>query len=100
MKTETLRFIHQHDGLEKKHGWYLERIEITDMETELTWVFWCKNWLSLHIKDYQIRRDLYAKEKEMAQCGEWEEFSAWLHFYVEELLEEFESHILKILNGF
>ncbi|KAK3093954.1 hypothetical protein FSP39_022228 [Pinctada imbricata] len=59
----------EHDGLEKKHGWYLERIEITDMETSMVWIFWCKNWLSLHIKDYQISRDLYGKEKEMPQCA-------------------------------
>ncbi|KAJ8309048.1 hypothetical protein KUTeg_013922 [Tegillarca granosa] len=54
----------EHDGLEKKHGWYLDRIEITEIRFDQTWIFLCNQWLSMHIKDYQIKRDLIGKERE------------------------------------
>ncbi|XP_050407500.2 lipoxygenase homology domain-containing protein 1 isoform X2 [Patella vulgata] len=54
----------EHDGFEKRHGLYLDKIEVTDMMNELTWVFVCKNWLSLHHGDFCIRRDLEAVQKE------------------------------------
>ncbi|ESO86828.1 hypothetical protein LOTGIDRAFT_166832 [Lottia gigantea] len=54
----------EHDGLEKRHSLYIEKIEVTDMQTDLTWMFMCKNWLSLHFGDYCLRRDLEAQQKE------------------------------------
>lgn len=59
----------QHDGLEKKHAWFLEKIDITDMQTTQTWTFSCRNWLSLHIKDYRIKRDLIGRTEEKVQEG-------------------------------
>lgn len=59
----------QHDGLLKKHGWYLEKINVTDMKTGQEWIFYCKNWLSLHEPDYRIKRDLIAEEKQVALEG-------------------------------
>lgn len=56
----------EHDGLLKKHGWYLEKINVTDMKTGQEWIFYCKNWLSLHEPDYRIKRDLIAEEKQVA----------------------------------
>jgi len=55
--------------LEKKDSWYLEKIEITDMKTEQTWTFYCKQWLSIHIKDYRIKRDLIGQERELPIAG-------------------------------
>ncbi|XP_005090790.1 lipoxygenase homology domain-containing protein 1 isoform X2 [Aplysia californica] len=54
----------EHDGLEKRHSWYCEKVEITCMKTHRQWVFTCKNWLSLHHGDYSIRRDLLANQVE------------------------------------
>lgn len=52
----------EHDGLMPTHNWYLEKIIITDVKTEQMWEFECFNWLSLHIKDYRIKRDLIGKQ--------------------------------------
>lgn len=53
----------EHDGLMPSHNWYLEKIIITDVKTDAMWEFECFNWLSLHIKDYKIKRDLFGKQK-------------------------------------
>lgn len=45
------------------HKWYLEKIVITDVKTEDMWEFECHSWLSLHIKDYRIKRDLFGKQQ-------------------------------------
>ncbi|XP_069117526.1 lipoxygenase homology domain-containing protein 1-like [Argopecten irradians] len=57
----------EHDGMEKKHSWYVEKINVTDMKTGQEWTFYCKNWLSLHIPDYCIKRDLMGEEKQIPQ---------------------------------
>ncbi|XP_033736341.1 lipoxygenase homology domain-containing protein 1-like isoform X2 [Pecten maximus] len=57
----------EHDGMEKKHSWYLEKINVTDMKTGQEWTFYCKNWLSLHIPDYCMKRDLMGEEKQIPQ---------------------------------
>ncbi|KAL5009405.1 hypothetical protein ScPMuIL_014986 [Solemya velum] len=57
----------EHDGVEEKHSWFLDKIEVTDMKTLLTWEFLCGQWFSLHIRDYRIQRDLLAKFKELSK---------------------------------
>ncbi|KAL3873928.1 hypothetical protein ACJMK2_037005 [Sinanodonta woodiana] len=42
----------QHDGEEKKHAWYLDKVEITDVKALKTWVFNCQNWISIFEKPY------------------------------------------------
>ncbi|XP_041351730.1 lipoxygenase homology domain-containing protein 1-like [Gigantopelta aegis] len=59
----------EHDGLQKRHSWYLEKVEVTNLKTDRTWVFVCKNWLSLHKGDYRKKRDLEAQEKERKLRG-------------------------------
>ncbi|KAL8610436.1 hypothetical protein ACOMHN_035153 [Nucella lapillus] len=54
----------EHDGLEKRHGWYVNRVEVQCMQTRRVWVFLCKNWLSMHHGDFRIKRDLEATERE------------------------------------
>ncbi|XP_025105054.1 lipoxygenase homology domain-containing protein 1-like isoform X1 [Pomacea canaliculata] len=53
----------EHDGLEKRHGWYVDHIEIQCMLTKHVWLFMCKNWLSMHHGDFRIKRDLEATKK-------------------------------------
>ncbi|KAK3786274.1 hypothetical protein RRG08_002018 [Elysia crispata] len=50
----------EHDGLEKRHSWFCEKVEVTCMKTLQHWVFLCENWLSMHQGDYMTRRDLRA----------------------------------------
>ncbi|KAK7506931.1 hypothetical protein BaRGS_00001782 [Batillaria attramentaria] len=70
-KLGNLRMITiEHDGLEKRHSWYLDRLEIQCMDTKRVWIFTCKNWLSMHHGDFRIKRDLEPKEKEKV----WREF--------------------------
>ncbi|XP_060083712.1 lipoxygenase homology domain-containing protein 1-like [Ylistrum balloti] len=57
----------EHDGLEKKHSWYLEKINVTDMKTGQMWTFFCQKWLSIHIPDYCIKRDLMGEVKQIPQ---------------------------------
>jgi hypothetical protein len=59
----------QHDGLEKRHGWYLDRVEVQCMLTYKVWVFSCKNWLSMHHGDFRTKLDLEATEKERHARG-------------------------------
>ncbi|KAK3589063.1 hypothetical protein CHS0354_008713 [Potamilus streckersoni] len=42
----------EHDGEEKKHAWYLDKVEITDVKALKTWVFNCQNWISIFEKPH------------------------------------------------
>ncbi|XP_067681544.1 lipoxygenase homology domain-containing protein 1-like [Haliotis asinina] len=57
----------EHDGLEKKHAWFLEHIVVTNMLTDQSWMFVCNNWLSLHHADFRIKRDIQASLKEKVE---------------------------------
>lgn len=50
----------QHDGLTEKDGWFVEQVEITNMNTKKTWLFKCGQWFSLHHTDGQIARTLHS----------------------------------------
>ncbi|XP_063957148.1 lipoxygenase homology domain-containing protein 1-like [Lytechinus pictus] len=50
----------EHDGLEKKQGWFLESIEVTQLTSKKTWIFPCSQWLSLFESDCQLSRELKA----------------------------------------
>ncbi|XP_076443096.1 uncharacterized protein LOC143281715 [Babylonia areolata] len=64
-KLGSLRTITiEHDGVEKRHGWFLERVEVQCMATRRVWAFPCKNWLSLHQGDTTLTRNLQAAVKE------------------------------------
>ncbi|XP_016849672.2 polycystin family receptor for egg jelly-like isoform X1 [Anolis carolinensis] len=45
-----------HDNCSFGPSWYLSRIKVQNLETEQSWLFWCRKWLSLHISDCQIER--------------------------------------------
>nr|XP_060635570.1 polycystin family receptor for egg jelly-like [Anolis sagrei ordinatus] len=37
-------------------NWYLSRVKVQNLETEETWLFWCRKWLSLRKNGCQIER--------------------------------------------
>ena len=62
----------QHDGIEKKHGWFLEDVHIVNMNTSEIYMFICKQWLSLYHGDYTIKKQLRAEpcdQPEMGNCS-------------------------------
>ncbi|KAL8618371.1 hypothetical protein ACOMHN_047443 [Nucella lapillus] len=64
-KMGALRMVTiEHDGLEQRHSWHLERVEVQCMESRRVWAFPCRSWLSLHNGDATLRRDLPATLKE------------------------------------
>ena len=48
----------QHDGRERKQGWFLDEIQVTNPRKPQTWTFPCYQWLSLYESDCQVRRCL------------------------------------------
>ncbi|CAD5116407.1 DgyrCDS5298 [Dimorphilus gyrociliatus] len=53
----------EHDGEEVKDSWWLEYIEVTNLRSFQTFIFLCKNWLSLHHGDKKVKRILSGEEK-------------------------------------
>ena len=51
----------QHDGLEKKHSWFVEMITVTVVATGEMYLFPCKQWLSLYVGDMQLKKTLQAQ---------------------------------------
>ena len=64
----------QHTGDEQKHSWYLEEVEVVEVTTNETYVFPCKNWLSLYVGDGKVKRQLKAHKKEIYQTGMCERY--------------------------
>ena len=58
-------YFYQHDGLEKKDGWFLEEVQITNMDSKKSWLFPCSKWLSLFESDCQLSRELKALDAKM-----------------------------------
>ena len=59
----------QHDGIEKKHAWFLEHVEVTNMKTEQVWLFMCKNWISLFHGDMSLKKVLQGQRLESVLTG-------------------------------
>lgn len=55
---ELIQLIIQHDGRERKQGWFLDEIQVTNPRKPQTWMFPCYQWLSLYESDCQVRRSL------------------------------------------
>ena len=51
-------FFLQHDGRERKQGWFLDEVQVTNPRKPQTWTFPCYQWLSLYESDCQVRRSL------------------------------------------
>jgi hypothetical protein len=51
----------EHDNSGWRPGWFLDRIEVTNLGTSATTVFPCGKWLDKEKGDKQIARDLFPK---------------------------------------
>ena len=109
-----LELTFQHDGLTKAGGWFLDQVEIVKRipktGKEKSWIFACSQWLSLHMGDCQISRELHAKHYSstggcLVQHGpRWSQRSIYLartrpHFYMvflSSLLNKIFREILQI----
>lgn len=49
----------RHDNAMLNPEWYLDKVEITDEDTEEVFVFLCERWLSKKREDKKIERILY-----------------------------------------
>lgn len=59
MKTQLWNFFFsQHDGRERKQGWFLDEIQVTNPQKSKSWTFPCYQWLSLYESDCQVKRCL------------------------------------------
>ena len=56
----------EHDGLEKRDGWFVEYVEITNVTRAYTWYFKCHDWLSAYRSDGKISRDLLPERVEVS----------------------------------
>ncbi|XP_077979346.1 lipoxygenase homology domain-containing protein 1-like [Glandiceps talaboti] len=50
----------EHDGLEKRQGWFVEEVVVTNLHNGKCWIFPCNQWLSLFEGDCQLSRELRA----------------------------------------
>uniref|UniRef100_A0A2K6TP14 Lipoxygenase homology domain-containing protein 1 n=1 Tax=Saimiri boliviensis boliviensis TaxID=39432 RepID=A0A2K6TP14_SAIBB len=48
----------RHDNTGSRAGWFLDRIDITDMNNEVTYYFPCQRWLAVEEDDGQLSREL------------------------------------------
>ncbi|XP_004855149.1 lipoxygenase homology domain-containing protein 1 isoform X2 [Heterocephalus glaber] len=48
----------RHDNAGNRPGWFLDRIDITDMNSETTYYFPCQRWLAVEEDDGQLSREL------------------------------------------
>lgn len=55
---DLIQLIIQHDGRERKQGWFLDEIQVTNPQKSKSWTFPCYQWLSLYESDCQVKRCL------------------------------------------
>ncbi|XP_054528150.2 lipoxygenase homology domain-containing protein 1 isoform X5 [Pan troglodytes] len=48
----------RHDNTGNRAGWFLDRVDITDMNNEITYYFPCQRWLAVEEDDGQLSREL------------------------------------------
>ncbi|XP_062933378.1 lipoxygenase homology domain-containing protein 1 isoform X1 [Cynocephalus volans] len=53
----------RHDNSGNRPGWFLDRIDITDMNNEITYYFPCQRWLAVEEDDGQLSRELLAVDE-------------------------------------
>lgn len=51
----------RHDNSLMGADWYLDQVEVLDMETEEVYMFLCERWLSTKKEDHRVERTFYAK---------------------------------------
>uniref|UniRef100_A0A8C7A386 Lipoxygenase homology PLAT domains 1 n=1 Tax=Neovison vison TaxID=452646 RepID=A0A8C7A386_NEOVI len=63
----------RHDNSGNRPGWFLDRIDITDMNNEITYYFPCQRWLAVEEEDGQLSRELLPVDESYVLPSENEE---------------------------
>ncbi|XP_048219316.1 lipoxygenase homology domain-containing protein 1 isoform X2 [Perognathus longimembris pacificus] len=63
----------RHDNTGSRPGWFLDRIDITDMNNEITYYFPCQRWLAVEEDDGQLSRELLPVDESYVLPSEDEE---------------------------
>ncbi|KAL2778057.1 lipoxygenase homology domain-containing protein 1 isoform 6 [Daubentonia madagascariensis] len=63
----------RHDNSGNRAGWFLDRIDITDMNNEITYYFPCQRWLAVEEDDGQLSRELLPVDESYVLPNEDEE---------------------------
>ncbi|XP_037364471.1 lipoxygenase homology domain-containing protein 1 [Talpa occidentalis] len=66
----------RHDNSGSKPGWFLDRIDITDVNNEITYYFPCQRWLAVEEDDGQLSRELLPVDESYVLPPEDEEGGA------------------------
>lgn len=51
----------RHDNSLMGADWYLDQVEVLDLETEEVYMFLCERWLSTKKEDHRVERTFYVK---------------------------------------
>lgn len=57
-----IRIRHDHSGVGA--DWYLDQVEVVDVETEEVYMFLCERWLAKNKEDKRIERTFFVKVME------------------------------------
>ncbi|KAM4802813.1 lipoxygenase homology domain-containing protein 1 isoform X3 [Urocitellus parryii] len=63
----------RHDNTGSRPGWFLDRIDITDVNNEITYYFPCQRWLAVEEDDGQLSRELLPVDESYVLPSEDEE---------------------------
>ncbi|XP_036061123.1 lipoxygenase homology domain-containing protein 1 isoform X2 [Onychomys torridus] len=63
----------RHDNTGNRPGWFLDRVDITDMNSEITYYFPCQRWLAVEEDDGQLSRELLPVDESYVLPSEDEE---------------------------
>uniref|UniRef100_A0A452T4T2 Lipoxygenase homology domains 1 n=1 Tax=Ursus maritimus TaxID=29073 RepID=A0A452T4T2_URSMA len=63
----------RHDNSGSRPGWFLDRIDITDVNNEITYYFPCQRWLAVEEDDGQLSRELLPVDESYVLPSEDEE---------------------------
>ncbi|KAM4841551.1 lipoxygenase homology domain-containing protein 1 isoform 3-T3 [Thomomys bottae] len=63
----------RHDNTGSRPGWFLDRIDITDTNNEITYYFPCQRWLAVEEDDGQLSRELLPVDESCVLPSEDEE---------------------------
>lgn len=57
----VFKILIRHDNSMMGADWYLDQVEVMDLETEEVYMFLCERWLSMKKEDKRIERTFYVK---------------------------------------
>lgn len=66
---QVFRIKIRHDNSMMSADWYLDQVEVFDVDTEEVFLFLCERWLSRKREDRRIERVFYVKVACVIVCG-------------------------------